>query len=252
MWLHQHGNPVAAAPAVRERDESQLADLRWRDFTRLMLQAMKGRGFDPVIEDGMSPDGIPSDGGDILLERDGEYVLLSCKYGSGSVVGVQAILGLGKSATLRGAGNVIVATPGRFETEAMRVARQQGNIELLDGKDLWPELRPYIAREPAAADPAPIAPPAMPKRPIAIAWAGAAALGLVVWMIAQGMPGDTPATEASTNTIADAPATTAQPAPAAEPEPDIPDRASDREAAGAALPATSSGNPARREEPAAG
>ena len=28
MWLHQHGNPVAAAPAVRERDESQLADLR--------------------------------------------------------------------------------------------------------------------------------------------------------------------------------------------------------------------------------
>ena len=42
MWLHQHGNPVAAAPAVRERDESQLADLRWRDFTRLMLQAMKG------------------------------------------------------------------------------------------------------------------------------------------------------------------------------------------------------------------
>ena len=101
----------------------------------------------------------------------------------------------------------------------MRVARQQGNIELLDGKDLWPELRPYIAREPAAANPAPIAPPAMPKRPIAIAWAGAAALGLVVWMIAQGMPGDTPATEASTNTIADAPATTAQPAPAAEPEP---------------------------------
>ena len=97
MWLHQHGNPVAAAPAVRERDESQLADLRWRDFTRLMLQAMKGRGFDPVIEDGMSPDGIPSDGGDILLERDGEYVLLSCKYGSGSVVGVQAILGLGNA-----------------------------------------------------------------------------------------------------------------------------------------------------------
>ena len=133
MWLHQHGNPVAAAPAVRERDESQLADLRWRDFTRLMLQAMKGRGFDPVIEDGMSPDGIPSDGGDILLERDGEYVLLSCKYGSGSVVGVQAILGLGKSATLRGAGNVIVATPGRFETEAMRVARQQGAQRLLIG-----------------------------------------------------------------------------------------------------------------------
>lgn len=196
-WLRQHGGSLDAAGAsARERDESQLADLRWRDFTRLVLQAMKGRGYDPVIEDGMSPDGIPSDGGDILLERNGEHVLLSCKYGSGSVVGVQAILGLGKSATLRGAGSVIVATPGKFETEAMRVARQQGNIELLDGKDLWPELRPYVAREPAAVH-VPAAPAApMPKRAVAIAWGGAAALAAVAWMVAQGMQAGAPATDA--------------------------------------------------------
>ena len=176
FWLRQHGSQAAATAEARERDESQLADLRWRDFTRLVLQAMKGRGFDPVIEDGMAPDGIPSDGGDILLERDGEHVLLSCKYGSGSVVGVQAILGLGKSATLRGAGNVIVTTPGKFETEAMRVARQQGNIELLDGKDLWPELRPYIAREPATAVEPATAPTPLPASAFAIAWGGAAAV----------------------------------------------------------------------------
>src|SRR5690606_36959467 len=101
LWLHQHGAAPEADAAARDRGELQLAELRWRDFTRLVLQAMKGRGYDPVIEEGMSPDGIPSDGGDILLERDGEYVLLACKYGSGSMVGVQAILGLGKSATLR-------------------------------------------------------------------------------------------------------------------------------------------------------
>ena len=214
FWLRQHGSQAAATAEARERDESQLADLRWRDFTRLVLQAMKGRGFDPVIEDGMAPDGIPSDGGDILLERDGEHVLLSCKYGSGSVVGVQAILGLGKSATLRGAGNVIVATPGRFETEAMRVARQQGNIELLDGKDLWPELRPYIAREPATAVEPATAPTPLPASAFAIAWGGAAALGLVAWLLLQATQGEPPVSEAIAT--ATAPATSQ---PAASPQP---------------------------------
>ncbi|QDA55889.1 restriction endonuclease [Thermomonas aquatica] len=216
-WLRQHGNHADASVGVRERGEAQLAELRWRDFTRLVLQAMKGRGYEPVIEDGMSPDGIPSDGGDILLERNGEYVLLSCKYGSAAVVGVQAILGLGKSATLRGAGSVILATPGRFESEAMRVARQQGNIELLDGKDLWPELRPYVAREPIDA-PAPIATPTPPpKRAVAIAWGGAAALAAVAGMIAQGMQGDAPASEAQA-IVASAPAP-ATPADAPVPKP---------------------------------
>ena len=214
FWLRQHGSQAAATAETRERDESQLADLRWRDFTRLVLQAMKGRGFDPVIEDGMAPDGIPSDGGDILLERDGEHVLLSCKYGSGSVVGVQAILGLGKSATLRGAGNVIVATPGKFETEAMRVARQQGNIELLDGKDLWPELRPYIAREPATAVEPATAPTPLPASAFAIAWGGAAALGLVAWLLLQATQGEPPVSEAIAT--ATAPATSQ---PAASPQP---------------------------------
>ena len=214
FWLRQHGSQAAATAEARERDESQLADLRWRDFTRLVLQAMKGRGFDPVIEDGMAPDGIPSDGGDILLERDGEHMLLSCKYGSGSVVGVQAILGLGKSATLRGAGNVIVATPGKFETEAMRVARQQGNIELLDGKDLWPELRPYIAREPATAVEPATAPTPLPASAFAIAWGGAAALGLVAWLLLQATQGEPPVSEAIAT--ATAPATSQ---PAASPQP---------------------------------
>lgn len=218
LYLRQNGNSVDAAANSRERGESQLAELRWRDFTRLVLQAMKGRGYEPVIEDGMSPDGIPSDGGDILLERAGEFVLLSCKYGSGSVVGVQAILGLGKSATLRGAGSVIVTTPGKFETEAMRVARQQGNIELLDGKDLWPELRPYVAHSPTDASATPPAQPAaMPPRNLAIAWGGAAALALVAWLFAQGMQADPPASDTAASVATDASAGSATDARPAQP-----------------------------------
>jgi hypothetical protein len=85
------------------RGAAQLGTLRWRDFTRLVLQAMHGRGYRTVVEDGMPADGIPTDGGDIVLERNGERTLLSVKYGSASVVGAQALLGLGGSATLRGA-----------------------------------------------------------------------------------------------------------------------------------------------------
>jgi hypothetical protein len=241
LWLRQQG-PAAVDASTRERDESQLAELRWRDFTRLVLQAMKGRGYEPVIEEGMSPDGIPSDGGDILLERDGEHVLLACKYGSGSVVGVQAILGLGKSATLRGAGNVIVATPGRFETEAMRVARQQGNIELLDGKDLWPELRPYVARNPAAAAQAAPAKPA--GRALAIAWGGAAALAIVAWMVGQALQ---PVPEA-TDAVAAATPSAQVPAPP-PPEPTVAAAAAPEQAA--AVPTDPAALERRRNEAAA-
>lgn len=220
FWLRQHGSGSGAGGNARERDESLLAQLRWRDFTRLVLQAMKGRGYEPVLEDGMSPDGIPSDGGDILLERDGEQVLLSCKYGSGSVVGVQAILGLGKSATLRGAGSVILATPGRFEEEAMRVARQQGNIELLSGKHLWPELRPYVASESTGMTMPSPTPASMPKRAIAIAWAGAAVLAAIAWMVAQGMQPAAGVVDAAAETAIAAPAQTPAATPAAsKPEP---------------------------------
>ena len=59
---------------------------------------MHARGFDPVIEDGMPADGIPTNGSDILLERDGERALLSSKYGTASLVGASALLGLALAA----------------------------------------------------------------------------------------------------------------------------------------------------------
>ncbi len=193
-WLRRSPSRPSAAQAA-ERGAGQLGTLRWRDFTRLVLQAMHGRGYRTVVEDGMPADGIPTDGGDIVLERNGERTLLSCKYGSASLVGAQALLGLGGSATLRGTQRVIVVTPGRFDDEAIRMARQQ-EIELIDGEDLWPEVRPYVAR-PAAdanASPAPVeaAKPADSKT-LGLAWAGAAAVAAVAWMIAQGLQPGAPA-----------------------------------------------------------
>lgn len=219
-WLRRSPSLSSESQAA-ERGAGQLGTLRWRDFTRLVLQAMHGRGYRTVVEDGMPADGIPTDGGDIVLERNGERTLLSVKYGSASVVPAQALLGLGGSATLRGARKVIVVTPGRFDEEAIRMARQQ-DIELIDGEDLWPEVRPYVARPahdaPAAPAPVPAPPPASPKA-LGIAWAGAAAVAAVAWMIAQGLQPEasssgstdvaaqaTPATQATTRATAAAPA----------------------------------------------
>lgn len=219
-WLRRSPS-LSSESQASERGAGQLGTLRWRDFTRLVLQAMHGRGYRTVVEDGMPADGIPTDGGDIVLERNGERTLLSVKYGSASVVPAQALLGLGGSATLRGARKVIVVTPGRFDEEAIRMARQQ-DIELIDGEDLWPEVRPYVARPahdaPAAPAPVPAPPPASPKA-LGIAWAGAAAVAAVAWMIAQGLQPEasssdatdvaaqaTPATQATARATAAAPA----------------------------------------------
>lgn len=207
-WLRRPPAPASEAQAA-QRGAGQLGSLRWRDFTRLVLQAMHGRGYRTVVEDGMPADGIPTDGGDIVLERNGERTLLSCKYGSASVVGAQALLGLGGAATLRGTQRVIVVTPGRFDNEAIRMARQQ-DIELIDGEDLWPEVRPYVAR-PGQETHAATTPEAAPQPPspklLGIAWGGAAAVAAVAWMIAQGLqPASTTPDAANTASVAATPA----------------------------------------------
>lgn len=183
LWLRRN-HAARPAPAPAERSADQLSKLRWRDFAKLVLQVMHARGYRVANEEGLPADGIPTDGSDIVLERDGIRTLLSCKYGSASVVGAQALLGLAKSATLRGTGEVIVVTPGRFDEEAARIARQQ-NIELIDGPSLWPEVRPYVAPGAAPPEAAPSNAPA-PKL-LGLAWGGAAVIGGLAWMLAQGL-----------------------------------------------------------------
>lgn len=214
-WLRRN-QAAQSAPASTERSADQLSKLRWRDFAKLVLQAMQARGYRVAAEEGLPADGIPTDGSDILLERDGIRTLLSCKYGSASVVGAQALLGLAKSATLRGAGDVVVVTPGRFDGEAARIARQQ-DIELIDGQSLWPEVRPYVSSETALAETT-SSTAAAPKM-LGLAWGAAAVIGGLAWMLAQGMQS---ASEDVTSQI-DAPAQTiahtARPMPQPTPAP---------------------------------
>ena len=190
---------------------AHLAEMRWRDFAKLVLQAMQVRGYTVVRDEDGPADGVPTDGGDILLQRGNERVLLSCKYGNASVVGAPPILGLHKSAELRGAHSAIVVTPGRFDDEARRIAGQQ-HVELIDGATLWPEVKPFLDQDFAQQAGAQTG-----KRNAATAWLGAAALAAVAWMLAQGMqpPAAAEAAEATATAIATPAAATKPAAPAA-------------------------------------
>ena len=188
---------------------AHLASVRWRDFTKLVLQAMEQRGYSLVRDDDGPADGLPSDGGDLLLQRGNERILLSCKYGNALIVGAPPILGLGKAAELRGAHAAIVVTPGRFDDEARRVAGQQ-RVELMDGATLWPEVKPFIDHD-FSADAAPQG----ANRNTAIAWGGAAVTAAVAWMLAQGLQTAPPEIVVAKPAVAAAPAAAARRAPAA-------------------------------------
>ncbi|MGV8923488.1 MAG: restriction endonuclease [Thermomonas sp.] len=158
-----------------------LAGLRWADFIRLVLRAMHAAGYSTIGDDGKPNDGFASDGKDILLKRGAQRTLLFCKHGSSSIVSAQAVLGLGKSAQLRGATASIVVTPGRFDAEARRVATQQ-QVELIDGEHLWPKVKPFIPEQSLPSK----SKAASPKAPL-MAWAAAALLGVVSGLLAYSM-----------------------------------------------------------------
>lgn len=161
-----------------------LAGLRWRELRRLVLQAMQARGY--VEASTASADAASATGTDILLQRQNALALLSCKYGNAAIVGAPAILGLAKSAELRGAQGVIVVTPGRFDDEARRLADGQ-QLELVDGEVLWHEVRPFVPAD--ALQLAAIPAPTPLQR--ALPWLAGLLVASVAWMLLQG-GGDTP------------------------------------------------------------
>ena len=124
----------------RAEGVAALADMRWRDFIRLILDVLAGRGYARVSD----PEAA-SDEADIPLERDGELWLLSSKHGASYVLGSTDIAEFANAMRMRGAQGGLLATPGTYAPEARRLADPQ-RIELLDGPSLWPELRERLSQ----------------------------------------------------------------------------------------------------------
>ncbi|MEJ1095777.1 MULTISPECIES: restriction endonuclease [unclassified Pseudoxanthomonas] len=168
LWLIRRRNDEMAAGL------HALSGLRWREFSRLVLDAMALRGLIEVVPDGQ---GSREPQSTFVLNRDGKRWLLSCKHGSAYRIAAAPVVELAAGVRLSSAAGGILATEGRVEKEG-REAAQGNNIEVLDGPRLWPEVKPLI--ETSLRDEIVSFASARAKRHIGISWLAAFAAGALV------------------------------------------------------------------------
>ena len=167
-----------------------LADLRWREFATIVGQAMQQRGLRDAIQANE-----PATEQMVMTDGDGRW-LLSCKHGMAYQLGAASVEELAAAMDLAGARNGILLTEGRAGRDALVAAADHG-IEVIDGRRLWPLLKPFMpapttTRIVGAAD-------AQARRHTLIALGGSLALGLVVAVLPfqrQSPDADTPASAA--------------------------------------------------------
>jgi restriction endonuclease len=163
---------------IRRRDDETsagllaLAGMRWRDFSRLVLEAMELRGLQripTVHEDNQEHSSS------FLLAGEGRQLLLACKHGSAYRIGSAAVDEFASEIRLRGAHGGILVTEGVLDKGGVEKAGRH-NIEVIDGPLLWPAVKPMVEGglqrrivENASA---------RARRHIGITWLGAVTLGL--------------------------------------------------------------------------
>lgn len=206
LWLIRRRNDETAAGL------HALSGLRWREFARLVLDAMARRGLTETAPDGQ---GSREPQSTFILNRDGKRWLLSCKHGSAYRIAAAPVVELAAGVRLSSAAGGILATEGRVEKEG-REAAQGNNIEVLDGPRLWPEVKPLI--ESSLRDEIIGYANARAKRHIGISWLASVAAGALVTMalvnylptatdtpVAPIVSAPAPAAPASTGTVTIAP-----------------------------------------------
>ncbi len=181
LWFIRRRNDEMAAGL------HALSGLRWREFARLVLDAMARRGLTEVAPDGP---GSREPQSTFVLNRDGKRWLLSCKHGSAYRIAAAPVVELAAGVRLSSAAGGILATEGRVEKEG-RDAAQGNNIEVLDGPRLWPEVKPLI--EASLRDQIVGYASARAKRHIGIGWLAAVAAGaLATVALINHMPTEAP------------------------------------------------------------
>lgn len=163
---------------VRRRDDETaagllaLAGMRWRDFSRLILEAMELRGLGRIPT---AHEDSQEHGSSFLLSGQGKQLLLACKHGSAYRIGSAAVDEFASEIRLRGVQGGILVTEGVLDKGGVEKASRY-NIEVIDGPLLWPTVKPMVEgnlqrRIIGNAS-------SRARRHIAIAWLGAFTLGL--------------------------------------------------------------------------
>ena len=197
LWLVQQPR------TEREEGLRLLSAMRWREFSRLVVAALHSRGFEPEAIEDAAERGQDSV---IHLRRDGKEWLLACKQGLNYRITPANVSDMTDAVRFHGAAGGVVATPGVTEPAARKVAAR---VDLIDGDTLWPMVQAQLA--PGVRDELAGKARQAATRHVAIAWAGALALGLAgaAVMPKGDTTNDAPAIAATSTTAAPDPAASA-------------------------------------------
>lgn len=121
-----------------------LAGLHWRDFSYMVRRAMREQRDlqDAALDEHASQE--PQS--DFVMTRGQARWLLSCKHGRAYRIGSAAVNELGAAARLMGAQGGILVTEGKVQRDGIAAAGKQ-SVEILDGRRIWPMLKPYLPSE---------------------------------------------------------------------------------------------------------
>ncbi|MET0892269.1 MAG: restriction endonuclease, partial [Pseudoxanthomonas sp.] len=134
LWLIRRRDDETAAGLLA------LAGMRWRDFSRLVLEAMELRG---LVRIPSAHEEKQEHSSSFMLAGMGEQLLLACKHGSAYRIGTAAVDEFASEIRLRGAHGGILVTEGVLDKGGVEKAAKH-NIEIIDGPLLWPAVKPLV------------------------------------------------------------------------------------------------------------
>lgn len=164
---------------VMEAGLRTLAAMRWREFSRFVIEALQAQGFEASR---LEPSADRGQKADLLLNRDGQTWLLTCKQGIDYRVGRPMVEELASAVRASGASGGILTTLGRIEPDARRHA---GAIELLDGPMLWTLIDPLLP--PSVHTDLVARAHRRTLRAIGLGWVAALAAGVALAMLLGGL-----------------------------------------------------------------
>lgn len=168
-----------------------LAGMRWREFSQLVVEALRGRGFESDSPENAAERGQQAN---LVLRRDGQSWLLACKQGENYQITPAVVSEFSRAVRLNGAAGGLIATPGRVSADASR--QSVAGIELMGRDALWPMLKPLLpdsVRSSIATESH-----ALTVRYLLLGWLVAIVVGAgIAWIIPASDGAQAPATSAA-------------------------------------------------------
>jgi len=184
-----------------------LANMKWRDCIRLILEVLGRDGYKEAPAPQQSGDG----GTEFLLLRGDQRVLLGFKLGSTYHISDASVSEFAKGIEIQGATTGILLTLGSIESSALNIAKRN-SVELIDGATIWPKVRPFVPAN--VLDHVRLQVATQTRNGLWIGFASSLLLGMGTFLFASHMSPEADVATAS-GTVAAAPArrTTAAPLP---------------------------------------